>query len=229
MSEELDRRIRLALLADVADLTLNVDEAQVVERIRRRRVAGRLPAYAIAAAGGLLLVVGIALLLGVGRYPAGSLAWWSRGSAPSAMGVPIGGSLATVVRANLEAARRRMPGGLVEPGWLPAGFILTNAEYNSAATGGPLISVDLSYSRPGFAVIGQVHIWQTLARDLGRKDPVGIGTRVQIGSATWSLVENGATLALSRRMADGRTISLDGNLGLDAMKSIAAALVVGHP
>lgn len=228
MPDELDHRIRTALLAEAADLPLNVTERVVVERIGRGRGILRVAAYALAGASALL-VVGIALVLGLGHVQIGPFGWSSGANVPSATEIPIGGPRAAVVRENLDAARQFMPGGLVEPGWLPAGVVLTNAEYDRPGTTGPIDSVDLSYAGPGSGATGQVHIWQTVARDLGAKDPVGVGASVPLGGATWSLLTSPGRLALSTRTADGRTISLDGNLARDAMERIAASLVVRSP
>ncbi len=226
MPDELDHRVRMALLVEVAGLPLNVTERVVEERIGRGRGLPRAAAYALAAASALV-VVGVAVALGPGHGQMGQLGWWSAGASPPlGTEIPIGGARATIVRENLEAARRLMPGGLIEPGWLPAGYVLTNAEYDRPGTSGPIASVDLSYAGPGSGATGDVHIWQTVARDLGTKGPVGVGVSVPLDGVTWSLATLRGGLALSARTADGRTISLDGDLGRDAMERIAASLAV---
>jgi hypothetical protein len=172
---------------------------------------------AIAAVGGVLAV----LLIGWGIVflpPVVSFA-------PSPMEIPVGGVRASVVQRNLADARRLMPGGVVEAGWLPSGFVLSQAEYNPGGPGEAIVSLDLSYTA-GASNGSSVHIWQTLADDLGGKDPVGMGVWLDIDATSWSaLTLDGGRLQLSTRTRDGRTVSLDGNLSTDRMRRIAGQLV----
>jgi hypothetical protein len=145
--------------------------------------------------------------------------------APSPMEIPVGGVRASVVQRNLADTRRLMPGGVVEAGWLPSGFVLTQAEYSPGGAGEPTVSLDLYYTA-GANHVASVHIWQTLATDLAGKDPVGIGQWLDIDAASWSaLTLDDGRLQLSTRTRDGRTISLDGNLSADLMRRIAGQLV----
>jgi hypothetical protein len=144
---------------------------------------------------------------------------------PSPMEIPVGGVRADVVQRNLADARRLMPGGVVEAGWLPSGFVLSQAAYGPGGAGEPIDSLDLSYTA-GAGHVSSVHIWQTLAPDLGGKDPVGIGQWLDIDAASWSaLTLDGGRLQLSTRTRDGRTISIDGDLSADLMRRIAGQLV----
>lgn len=149
--------------------------------------------------------------------------------APSPMEIPVGGVRASVVERNLADARKLMPGGVVEAGWLPSGFVLSQAEYSPGGAGEPIVSLDLSYAAgasQGANHVSNVHIWQTLATDLGGKDPVGIGPWLDIDAASWSVLPlDGGRLQLSTQTQDGRTVTLDGNLSADLMRRIAGQLV----
>lgn len=89
--------------------------------------------------------------------------------------VPVGGVRAPIIRENLVAARTGMPGGLLEPGWLPDGFVLVNADYMGAAN--EIQSVDLDYD----GVTHYLHIWQSHATpdQLGEIDPLPKGEPIE--------------------------------------------------
>lgn len=144
---------------------------------------------------------------------------------PTATEIAVGGVRAAIVRHNLADARSLMPGGVVEPGWLPGGFFLTQAEYNRpGSTIGPIDSVDLYYQGPGGR---NVHVWQTLGQNLGSKAPVGVG---EVVPGVWDSLElPGGRLQLSTRASDGRTVTVDGNLPADEVQEIVQRLVTRAP
>ncbi|HET8776237.1 MAG TPA: hypothetical protein VFN76_01125 [Candidatus Limnocylindria bacterium] len=142
--------------------------------------------------------------------------------------IPIAGLREPITRENLEAARGGMAGGLLEAGWLPDGFALVNADY--IEQGGSIWSVDLFYQHADGA---SVHIWQTLvsAAELGDKDPVALSE--PIPSTDWNAnplpagqVGRPGVVEFSTRLDDGRTVSIDSDLGRDIMLRILESLVM---
>ncbi len=143
---------------------------------------------------------------------------------PTPTDIPVGGVRAPITQQNLVAAREGMPGGLLEPGWLPDGFVLVNAEYGGA---GDEMSVDLFYVGPSH----QLHIWQTRISpaELGAQDPVPMGQPLQ--DTGWNAnplpaaqVGGDGVVEFSTRLEDGRTITLDSDLDEGTMRRVLDSL-----
>jgi len=148
-------------------------------------------------------------------------------SMPTPAEIPIGGVRAPITRDNLVAARIGMAGGLLEPGWLPDGFVLVHADYIEAAN--QIQSVDLAYDGPG----GTLHIWQTQvsAEELGANDPVRLGQPME-GSA-WNAnplpaarVGRAGVVEYSTRLEDGRTVSVDSDLDEETIRRVLESMVL---
>ena len=140
---------------------------------------------------------------------------------------PIGGLREPITRQNLADVQREFPGEFLQAGWLPAGFELVNVEYVESAN--RIESVDLQYAFGD----ASLHIWQSELpdEDLATKDPVATGDPISIGGVNWHANALPATqagragvIAFSARMADGHSISIDGNLGADVMKHVLESL-----
>jgi hypothetical protein len=139
--------------------------------------------------------------------------------------VPVGGVRAPIIRENLVAARTGMPGGLLEPGWLPAGFVLVNADYMGAAN--EIQSVDLDYD----GVTHYLHIWQSHATpdQLGEIDPLPKGEPIE--GTEWNAnplpaaqVGRPGVIEFSTRLEDGRTVTVDSDLDEDTMGRVLESL-----
>lgn len=125
--------------------------------------------------------------------------------------IPIGGERAEILDDDLALARTGMPGGLLEPTWLPGGFELIHVSLADGA--GDLDSVDLAYSDGTH----WFHVWQSRA-DAGTL--VGRGERVEIGGHEWWLIRIDPAQSgrdrpnpqLSTRLDDGRIVSVDSDL-----------------
>jgi hypothetical protein len=139
---------------------------------------------------------------------------------PTPTEIPIGGVREPFTRENLVAARAGMPGGLLEPGWLPDGFVLVHADYIGE-------SVDLAYEGAGRSL----HIWQThISPDqLGESDPVPKGEPLE--GTEWNAnplpaaqVGRAGVVEYSARLADGRTVSVDSDLEASAIERVLASL-----
>ncbi|HJP72551.1 MAG TPA: hypothetical protein VJ975_12610, partial [Candidatus Limnocylindria bacterium] len=113
-------------------------------------------------------------------------------------------------------------------GWLPDGFALVNADY--IEQGGRIWSVDLFYQR---ADGRSVHVWQThvSAEELGDQDPVAFGE--PIPSTNWNAnalpaaqVGRPGVVEFSTRLDDGRTVSIDSDLGRDTILRVLESLVM---
>ena len=142
--------------------------------------------------------------------------------------IPVGGIREPITRENLVAARERMEGGLLEPGWLPDGFALVNAEFD--ASGGRVWSVDLAYQ----AANGHyVHMFQTHfpGGQAGAEDPLALGD--PIPGTDWNRraippedVGRPGVAEFSTRLDDGRTVLVDSDLDQEAMLRVLDSLVV---
>lgn len=146
-------------------------------------------------------------------------------SMPRPTDIPVGGARAPITQQNRVAAREGMPGGLLEPGWLPDGFVLVSADYIEADD--QIESVDVSYQGPSH----YLHIWQTNAspEHLGDKDPVPMGQ--PIAGTVWGAnplpaaqIGRAGVVEYSARLADGRTASIDSDLDADTMKRVLEML-----
>jgi hypothetical protein len=140
--------------------------------------------------------------------------------------IPIGGEREAITRENLVAARAGMPGGLLEPSWLPDGFVLVHADY--LESGLRIESVDLVYQ--GDATY--LHIWQARidAEDFGADDPVALGGPLE--GLDWNIyrlpVANAGRPGVtqySRRLDDGRTVTIDTDLDDASMRRVLEGLV----
>jgi hypothetical protein len=123
-----------------------------------------------------------------------------------------------------------MPGGLLEPRSLPDGFVLVYAEY--IEEGGQIESVDLRYE----ADVQYLHIWQTRAspKELGQKDPVAGGE--PFPGTQWNRhplppeqVGRDGIVEYSRRLDDGRTVSIDSDLDQDTMRHVLDSVYLHGP
>ena len=144
---------------------------------------------------------------------------------PTPTDIPVGGVRAPITQQNLVAAREGMPGGLLEPGWLPDGFVLVHADYIEA--GNEIASVDLVYDGPDH----QLHIWQTRISpaELGAQDPVPMGqplqdTRWNANPLPAAQVGGDGVVEFSTRLEDGRTITLDSDLDEGTMRRVLDSL-----
>lgn len=146
-------------------------------------------------------------------------------SLPTPANVPVGGVGARIVREDLLAARTGMPGGLLEPGWLPDGFVLVNADYIEAAN--QIQSVDLAYD----GVTNYLHIWQSYASpdELGESDPVPKGEPIE--GTEWNAnplpvaqVGRPGVVEFSTRLEDGRTVTIDSDLDDNTMRRVLESL-----
>lgn len=148
--------------------------------------------------------------------------------APAPTEIPIGGVREPVTRQDLAAAREGMPGGLLEPAWLPGGFELVNVGYIGAAN--QIETVDMNYGDG----TNYLHIWQTQVSpdELGETDPVPLGDPIAIGGdVEWHANPlpgaqggRGGIVEFSARLPDGRTVSVDGDLDADVMKRVLESL-----
>jgi hypothetical protein len=148
---------------------------------------------------------------------------------PSPAEIPVAGVRESVTRRNLAEARNGIAGGLLEPGWLPDGFAMVNADYS--AEGNVISSVDLRYEGGGH----YVHVWQTRAspEELGDKDPVANGS--PLAGTQWNAnplpseqVGRTGVVEYSTRLADGRTVSIDGDLDAGTMRRVLDSMYL-HP
>lgn len=144
---------------------------------------------------------------------------------PTPSEIPIRGIREPITRENLVAAREGMTGGLLEPGWLPDGFVLVHAEYIEA--GNRIESVDLAYDGAG----RYLHMWQThISPDqLGESDPVAKGEPLR--GTEWNAnplpaaqVGRAGVVEYSARLADGRTVTVDSDLDPRVIERVLAAL-----
>jgi hypothetical protein len=144
---------------------------------------------------------------------------------PAATEIPIAGVRESITRQNLADARNGIPGDLLEPGWLPGGFALVNAEYS--AEGDEINSVDLRYEGGGH----YVHVWQTRTppEQLGQKDPVAKGSPLAGTQWTANPLPSGQVgVEYSRRLEDGRTVSIDSDLDESTMRHVLDSMYL-HP
>lgn len=144
--------------------------------------------------------------------------------------IPVGGVREPITRQNLAAARNGYAGGLLEPGWLPNGFVLVYAEYNQQ--GGDLDSVDLRYEADGH----YLHVWQTHASPeaLGQKDPVAKGepmpgTRWNSYPLPAEQAGGDGVVEYSARLDDERTVSIDSDLDQDTMRHVLDSVYLHGP
>jgi hypothetical protein len=149
---------------------------------------------------------------------------------PAATEIAVGGAREPFTRQDLAAAREGMPGGLLEPGWLPDGFELVNVSYLQAM--GEVGSVDLQYGNES----NYVHIWQTTMspEQLGPKDPVNGGESVAIGDIQWTsddLSANGfaGAMVFSARLTHGRTVSIDSDLDVETLHAVIESVYLRPP
>lgn len=164
--------------------------------------------------GALMLVVGAT---GCGLIPA-----------PPPSEIPIGGPRAGVIAVDIVEARQEMEGGLLEPTWLPEGFELVNVGY--LRVGHHIESADLNFDDG----TRYLHVWQTLTELDPESDPLRGGEQAEVGDVVW-LVERPPAAQLGRenvlvystRMADGRTVSVDSDLGAEVMERVLASLAIG--
>jgi len=149
---------------------------------------------------------------------------------PTPAEIPIGGVREPFTRQDLAAARERMPGGLLEPAWLPDRFELVHVGRSGGAN--QIETVDLDYSDG----TSYVHIWQThLSPDqLGGSDPFPLGVPVGIGGEVeWhanalsaAQVFREGVVEYSARLPDGRTVSVDSDLDADVMRRVLESLLL---
>jgi hypothetical protein len=151
-------------------------------------------------------------------------------SAPTPSEIPVGGVRESIIRQNLAAARNGFRGGLLEPGWLPDSFVLVGAEYSQQ--GSEIDSVDLRYE----AGPHYLHIWQTDAspEQLGEKDPVAKaepmpGTQWNRHPLSAEQVGRDGVVEYSRRLDDGRTVSIDSDLDQDTMRHVLDSVYLHIP
>lgn len=159
------------------------------------------------------------------------------------LGVGIGamvplGARATVVgedvnlpnpSVELAEAQAAAPYRIREPAFLPADTKLVLVTWVPPALdeGESAFSVDLWYGLPDGT---RLHLWQTDAKYLAEagKDPAAPteGEPVNINGDNWRLVRLEAErgTALSRRFADGITLSLDARLDDASLQQIAASI-----
>jgi hypothetical protein len=152
-------------------------------------------------------------------------------AAPIPPDVPIGGVREPITRQDLAAAREGMPGGLLEPAWLPDGFMLMHVGY----FGGLEQSTDLYYDDGAH----YLHMWQAHRdpADLGDSDSVALGEPIEIGgNLEWranprvgAQVGRPGVVEYSTRWADGRTISVDSDLEAELMMRVLESIAVGQP
>ena len=149
---------------------------------------------------------------------------------PAPTEIPFGGERASITPRDLAAAREGMPGGLVEPSWLPDGFELMLVSY----FGGLEDSTDLYYNDGEHSL----HIWQAFRGpgELGPKDPFDYGDRSPIGDTVeWhatSLEDQLQTDGLVEyrgRLPDGRTVTVDSTLDAEVMERVLQSLYVRAP
>lgn len=142
--------------------------------------------------------------------------------------VPIGGIRPGSVEVDLQTARDEIPGGVLEPTWLPEGFELVDAGHDG---GNWIESLTLTY----IDGTHQVRVWQTTAdmEETPEIDPVREGEPVEVAGITWRVHRLPAdqvgalnVVQYSARMPDGRTVSVDSDLAPDAMERILASLAV---
>ena len=152
------------------------------------------------------------------------------GIMPTPADIPIGGVRAPITEQNLVAAREGMPGGLLEPGWLPEGFVLVHADYIEA--GSEISSVDLFYKGAEHGL----HIWQTAMSpdELGAEDPLPLGE--PLAGTDWNANELSAAqvgsegvVEYSTRLEDGRTVTIDSDLDEATMRRVLEALHLRGP
>ncbi|MCC6618165.1 MAG: hypothetical protein IT341_03890 [Chloroflexi bacterium] len=144
---------------------------------------------------------------------------------PTPKEVVIGGVRPTITRQDLIAARAGVPGGLMEPCWLPDGFALVHVAYIA-----PERTTDLYYTGNE----NYLHIWQTHRdpSELGSDDPVVQGDPLPLaGDIEWrarSLAPLGRSgvAEYSARLPDGRTVSIDSNLGRADVERILESVCV---
>ncbi len=114
---------------------------------------------------------------------------------------------------------------------LPKGFGLISIQYNppTMSNGKSVFAVDFHYAN---ATGERMHVWQTNIPNLAEygKDPTdpSRGDSVTVNGSTWQLVRiddaRGHTSALSRRLADGVTISIDSEIDEAVLKGVAASI-----
>jgi hypothetical protein len=173
--------------------------------------------------------IGLGLVLALTVVGCGVLPWPSTPT-PGPTEIPFGGERASITPMDLAAAREGMPGGLVEPSWLPDGFELMFVAFY----GGLEDSTDLHYNDGEH----QLHIWQAFRGpgELGPKEPFDYGDRIPIGDTVeWhstSLEDQLRTDGLVEyrgRMPDGRTVTVDSTLDAEVMERILQSLYVRAP
>lgn len=149
---------------------------------------------------------------------------------PAPTEIPFGGERASVLPRELAAARNGMPGGLVEPSWLPDGFELVFVFY----AGGLEDSTDLNFHDGEH----HVHIWQAFRGpgELGPKEPFDYGDRSPIGDTVeWNAtsledqLETPGLVEYRGRMPDGRTVTVDSTLDAETMERVLQSLYVRAP
>ncbi len=140
---------------------------------------------------------------------------------PAPAEIPIGGVRAAITGENLAAARSEMDGGLLEPGWLPDGFVLVHADY--IGRGNRIDSVDLFYE----GGTNYLHVWQSHVSpdDLGAVDPVRNGAPLE--GTDWNAnplpeaqVGRPGVVDYSTRLDDGRTVTVDSDLDVETMRRV---------
>ena len=117
-----------------------------------------------------------------------------------------------------------MAGGLLEPGWLPGGFVLINADYSR--TGDQIDSVDLAYE----ADTGYVHMWQgDVSPGSSGTDPLRNG--VPLEGTDWivnplpeRMTGRPGVVEFSTRLEDGRSVIVDSDLDIDTMRRVLESL-----
>lgn len=144
---------------------------------------------------------------------------------PTPREVVIGGVRPTITRQDLIAARAGVPGGLLEPCWLPDGFALVHVAYIA-----PERTTDLYYTGNE----KYLHIWQTHRdpSELGSDDPVAQGDPLPLaGDVEWRArsvapLGRSGVAEYSARLPDGRTVSIDSDLGRADVERILESVCV---
>lgn len=132
----------------------------------------------------------------------------------------------------LVQAQGELTFDILMPAWLPDGYELEYIGWflPEEPTELRASTVDLWFSTPGKP---RIHLWQTdmPASEIGAKDPVGRGERVRSEEQPDWFVESGlrttdalSATAMSARLADGLTVSVDGGITTGDLTRVAHSL-----